>query len=85
MDETSTQNHVIAVMVPSGSPTAVSNPGGIIGYNLSYKLLGESFVYDISGLPTLTFNLGLGQDLTHPAYPIQEAIQMALNITNVML
>jgi hypothetical protein len=40
MDETGAQNHVIGVLVPNGAPTAVSNPGGIIGYNLSYKLLG---------------------------------------------
>jgi len=38
-DKTGAPSNIIATMVPSGPPTIITNTGGIIGYNISYKLI----------------------------------------------
>lgn len=47
-------------MVPSGPPTVVINPGNVIGYNISYCLLNQPAAVDISNIPTITFDITIG-------------------------
>ncbi len=49
-------SHVIGVLVPCGAPTAITNSGGIIGYNIAYSLLGAIPSMEITMLPMLTFD-----------------------------
>lgn len=49
-------SHIIAKLVPKGPAVAVMNPGNIIGYNISYALMGAPDSIDITGIPVLTFD-----------------------------
>jgi hypothetical protein len=39
LDETGAPTHSVATLVPAGAAVPVYNAGGIIGYNLNYRLL----------------------------------------------
>lgn len=47
--------HIVADSCPM-NVTSVTNPGGIIGYNVNYKI-NVSPIWDITGVTTLTFKI----------------------------
>lgn len=59
-DQSGNITHILGVMVPAGPPTVVVNPGNVIGYNISYCLLTVPSAIEITGLPTLTFDISIG-------------------------
>lgn len=50
-DKTGNLSHVVAVLAPDGPAIPVYNAGGVIGFNVSYKLIDQAAVVDISNLP----------------------------------
>lgn len=61
---------ILAVLVPSGAAIPVYNSGGVIGYNVGYKMLGQPIAWDISNLPVLTWKVWVGEALEPAVYPI---------------
>lgn len=70
LDLNGNATHVVAVLIPDGPATPVYNGGGVIGYNVSYKLIDQANPFDISNLPQLTFNVATGKTRTPASYPI---------------
>lgn len=84
MNKMGVSTHVIAVLVPSGPAVPVYNAGGVIGYNVAYKLLEQPAPIDISTLPQLTFNIATGSNDTPATYPLAEPITFTAQITRVI-
>lgn len=76
--------HTIAILIPSGPAVPVYNNGGVIGFNVAYKLIEQPSPIDISNLPQLTFNVATGKDSTPAVYPLAEPITLTLQITRVV-
>lgn len=70
LDNSLQQTHSIATLVPKGPAISVLNPGGIVGYNIQYGLLGEPRSFDITGVPQLTFDVTVGDERTQATYPL---------------
>lgn len=70
LDLNGAATHVVAVLVPDGGAIPVYNAGGVIGYNVAYKLIDQPTPIDISNLPQLTFNVSTGKDRIPAIYPI---------------
>lgn len=53
--------HSVCTLTPRGPAVSVINPGGIVGFNVQYGLMGEPRSFDISHIPLLTFNVTVGE------------------------
>lgn len=63
-DQDGTNNGVVGYMVPKSPAIPVLNDGGIIGWNVCYQLADFAPTFDITGLPSLTFDIGTKSDKT---------------------
>lgn len=61
----------------------VLNAGGIIGYNVVYKLDG-GIIWDITGINTLTFKIKLFGDTTYRTLPSAQPLEIIAKITRVI-
>lgn len=60
IDEEGVSTHVIATLVP-GTANPVYNSGNVIGYNISYELLGNAKSWEIGTIPVVTFDATIGK------------------------
>lgn len=84
MDEQGNASHNIASIMPVGPATPVQNPGNIIGYNVTYSLVGNYPPVDITGIPSITFDVSADNSLVPVAYPLATPIALIVQITHVM-
>ena len=83
-DENSENHGIVGIMTPNGAPQAVINEGGIIGWNVAYKLAEPTPNYDVSTIPNLTFDIGLKPDKTDQiSYPMNQPLIMGLTVSHV--
>lgn len=82
INEEGLNTFVIATLVP-GTATPVYNSGNVIGYNITYNLLGAPKSWEIGTIPSIVFNATIGRDRTPVEYPLVEDIALELQITRV--
>jgi hypothetical protein len=62
------------------------NGGGIVGYNVSYKLLGDgNDSIDITGIPSLSFEVTLEGSATPVQYPLNHPISLKMQVLRAIL
>lgn len=67
----------------NGPPIPVYNSGGVIGYSILYTLVDKTITFDVTGIPSLTFDLALNHTGPSIAYPLNDPLGMSLTLNHI--
>jgi hypothetical protein len=82
MDASGVPTNIVANSLPS-QISNVTNAGGIIGYNVLYKI-NSGPIWDISGINTITLKMKLFGDLSYRPLPSAQPLTVSLKISRVV-